>query len=312
MQKLKTLLSSGRKTGPAAAVLAAAGLLLSACGPLNPTAPITPGYQPVVPGHTATQAPATGGTDNTPAAPRGFDATVRIGDCSGSIIRLPDSQPTDKALILTNGHCDHRTETQGGTSAERPSRVKVTLLSGPQAARIGQFTTDSLVYATMDTTDIALYRAPKTYEQLRLHYGITPYQLDTSGPAVGDKIRIPSGYWRKQFSCDVNAIVPTVREQSWHWDNAIRFSGLQCPTQNGTSGSPMINPSTGLIVGVNNSGNFSNSCSYESPCDMNDKGELTMVAHARYGAQTAMIPQCFDRSGFVGGAQCPLPQPQRF
>ncbi|NEE57434.1 serine protease, partial [Streptomyces sp. SID8455] len=34
-----------------------------------------------------------------------FAGTVALSNCSGSVVRSPDSAPTDPALVLSNGHC---------------------------------------------------------------------------------------------------------------------------------------------------------------------------------------------------------------
>ncbi len=34
-----------------------------------------------------------------------FAGTVSLSNCSGSVVRMPDSAASDPALVLTNGHC---------------------------------------------------------------------------------------------------------------------------------------------------------------------------------------------------------------
>src|SRR5690348_6298664 len=40
-----------------------------------------------------------------PRATVDFAGTVALSDCSGSVIRFPNSADSDPALVLTNGHC---------------------------------------------------------------------------------------------------------------------------------------------------------------------------------------------------------------
>ena len=34
-----------------------------------------------------------------------YDAIVALDNCSGSLVRFPGAADTDKAVVLTNGHC---------------------------------------------------------------------------------------------------------------------------------------------------------------------------------------------------------------
>src|SRR5690348_15053174 len=57
---------------------------------------------------TTTPAAATAALDRaatTTAAPNGYAGTVALNNCSGALVRFPSSVATDRAMLLTNGHC---------------------------------------------------------------------------------------------------------------------------------------------------------------------------------------------------------------
>src|SRR6187551_503278 len=75
---------------------------------------------------------ATEGTAATarPALPRpyhNFTGIVRLSNCSGSIVRWPDSKPADKVMMLTNGHC-RKTYAADEVEVDVPSVRTVILL----------------------------------------------------------------------------------------------------------------------------------------------------------------------------------------
>ena len=49
---------------------------------------------------------ALSGLDRNPKAKAvNFAGTVALSNCSGSVVRMPDSEDNDPALVMTNGHC---------------------------------------------------------------------------------------------------------------------------------------------------------------------------------------------------------------
>ncbi|GHH52958.1 trypsin-like serine peptidase [Lentzea cavernae] len=220
-----------------------------------------------------------------------FSGTVKLSNCSGSLVRLPASAPADKALVLTNGHCVELMK-PGQVVVGQPSDRTFALLGG-SGSQIAKLQSSTLVYATMTGTDAALYRLDLTYRQIEQKYGSRALELSASRPAAKSEIRIVSGYWTKIYSCQIDDVVHQVREASWTWLDSLRYTP-SCNTIGGTSGSPIIDNASGKVVGVNNTGNESGGrCTMNNPCEVDAAGQITVRKGTNYGQQTHGLVSCF-------------------
>ncbi|WP_439664359.1 trypsin-like serine peptidase [Lentzea sp. HUAS TT2] len=232
------------------------------------------------------------GVTTTPAqAAVDLAGTVKLSNCSGSLVRLPGSAPADKALVLTNGHCVELMKT-GQAYVDRPADRTFKLLNR-SGAEIATLQSTRLVYATMTGTDAALYRLDKTYQQIQQKHGVQALELSASRPVAQSEIRIASGYWTKIYSCRLDGFVHQVKESSWTWRDSLRYTPA-CDTIGGTSGSPIIDNASGKVVGVNNTGNESGGrCTMNNPCEIDADGKITVRRGTNYGQQTYGLVACF-------------------
>lgn len=235
-----------------------------------------------------------------PAAPSltvaaDLTATIRLNNCSAALVRFPTSVSTDRAMMLTNGHCyEGGFLAAGQVLQNRTSTRRGTLLSPTGSAR-GTLTADRVLYATMTGTDITLYRLTRTFASIQSSFGVTARTISASHPVAGDTF-VPSGYFSRVFDCDILSFVPTLREDRWTWHDSIRFAD-GCGTIPGTSGSPVISVATGELVGINNTANESGqSCTLDNPCEVNPDGTTTAVLNRRYGQETYWITSCVTAS----------------
>jgi len=218
-------------------------------------------------------------------------ATIRLSNCSAALVRFPGSVSTDRAMMLTNGHCyEGGFLAAGQVLQNRTSSRRGTLLSST-GATLGTLTADRVLYATMTGTDITLYRLTRTFASVQSSFGVTARTISASHPVMGDTF-VPSGFFSRVFNCDVLSFVPTLREDQWTWHDSIRFAD-GCGTIPGTSGSPVISVATGELVGINNTANESGqSCTLDNPCEVNPDGTTTAVLNRRYGQETYWITTC--------------------
>src|SRR5262245_24282041 len=99
-----------------------------------------------------------------------FEGIVALSNCSGSIVRFENSQDTDQAMVLTNGHCN-----DGGfiqpveVIINRPSSRGFSVLD-PRGGGLGSVHATTIIYGTMTKTDILLYRLRETYAQIMSKY----------------------------------------------------------------------------------------------------------------------------------------------
>ncbi|WP_432967606.1 putative Ig domain-containing protein [Dactylosporangium sp. CA-233914] len=226
----------------------------------------------------------------------GLGSTIALNNCSGSLVRWPSSLDSDRAMLLTNGHCyENGFINAGQVLTNRASTRSGTLLSDTGAS-LGTVKADKLVYATMTNTDVALYQLTDTFAAIRSRYNTTALTVAAARPADSTAMTIPSSYWKQVWTCSVNGFVPTLREDQWTWHDSIRYD-TGCQTTHGTSGSPIIRSSDRQIIGINNTGNDDGqSCTLNNPCEVDANGTVTVHQGQSYGEQTYWFTTCLNSS----------------
>jgi hypothetical protein len=251
----------------------------------------------------AVAAPATAATDRstTPAAAPlavtpSLNATIRLSNCSASLVRYPTSVDTDRAMMLTNGHCyEGGFIPAGQVLVNRASTRSGTLLNSSGTA-VATVRADLLLYATMTGTDVSLYRLNQTIATIRTNTGISPLTISASHPADGISIFIPSGYHAQIWNCSINGFAATVREDQWTWHDSIRYS-MPCQIIPGTSGSPVVSTATGEVVGANNTINENGEmCTLDNPCEVLSDGTTVATLNQGYAQQTYWFNTCLTAS----------------
>ncbi|QIB43857.1 S1 family peptidase [Streptomyces aureoverticillatus] len=240
-----------------------------------------------------------------------FAGTVALSNCSGSVVRVPSSQPTDPALVMSNGHClETGFPAPGQVIVDRASTRSFTLLNA-SGGNAGTVRASKIAYGTMTDTDVSLYQLTSTYKDIETRYGIKALELDSARPAQGKAITVVSGYWKRMYKCNVDGFAYRLKEGRWTWKDSVRYTSA-CQTIGGTSGSPVVDDATGKVVAVNNTGNENGErCTDNNPCEVDENGKVTVREGINYGQQTYNIVPC------VGGGNkidlnrpgCTLPKP---
>ena len=223
-----------------------------------------------------------------------FAGTARLPGCSGAVVRWPAALDTDRAVVLTNGHCVRRPFLGAREVLVDEKRwMRVDLLDGlGEVALTGRAT--RLDYASMYRTDVALLRIRETYADLA-GAGVAPLSLAAEGPSRGDRVRIPSGYWTEQRACATSGTAYRVHERTWDWWKSIRLPARDgCAIRGGYSGSPIISKETGLVVGVANTGYVGGRRCIDSACEEDRRGRVVMRRDMNYGQQTSWLVGCLD------------------
>ncbi|MGW4112650.1 S1 family peptidase [Actinosynnema sp. NPDC004786] len=258
----------------------------------------------------ATAVPATAAPVAPARADVDFTGTVSLKGCSGAVVRPPEHEPSDPALVMTNGHCVRFLGAREVVRDE-PSEREFTLLNASGDGSLGTLRASSLVYATMFGTDVALYRITSTYADLE-RLGSRALELSAEHPGDGIDITVVSGYWRRTYSCEVDGYVHELREGRYTWRGSLRYTEA-CRTRGGTSGSPVVDVATGKVVGVNNTGNEDGErCTDNNPCEVDANGEVTVRQGIGYGQQTHQIVPCLTGGGRVDltAPGCGLARPE--
>lgn len=254
--------------------------LTAAASPASAAAPVAP----VAPAP-ARPAPAKAAVD--------FTGIVALSNCSGSLVRTPSAADSDPAMVLTNGHCyEGGMPSAGQVIKNRPSSRTFTLLDPSGQGSLGTLRATSLLYATMTDTDAALYRLNRSYADIRQSYDTPALEMTLQQPASGADIRVVSGYWRRIYSCRLDGFAYRLRESQWTWKDSLRYT-TQCNTIGGTSGSPVINAASGVVIGVNNTRNESGGrCTLNNPCEVDEAGNVTVRRGIGYGQEIYTLAAC--------------------
>lgn len=261
----------------------------------------------------ATAVPATAVSDERPAKAKAVDfaGTVALSNCSGSVVRVPDSQPGDPALVMSNGHClEAGFPAPGEVVVDKPSSRSFTLLDAA-GGDAGTVKASKIAYGTMTDTDLSLYELTSTYSEIESQFGIKALELNAAHPEQGKAITVASGYWKKMYKCSIDGFAHRLKEGNWTWKDSVRYTP-DCKTIGGTSGSPVIDDATGKVVAVNNTGNESGEeCTDNNPCEVDENGKVTVREGINYAQQTYGIVPCVGHDSKIDLARkgCKLPRP---
>ncbi|MFF1694138.1 serine protease [Streptomyces sp. NPDC058257] len=240
-----------------------------------------------------------------------FAGTVALSNCSGSVVRVPNSQPGDPALVMSNGHClESGFPGPGQVIVDKPSSRSFTLLNS-SGGNAGTVKASKIAYGTMTDTDVSLYQLTSTYSQIESKFGIKALELNAAHPEKGKAITVVSGYWKKMYKCSVDGFAYRLKEGSWTWKDSVRYTSA-CQTIGGTSGSPVVDDATGKVVAVNNTGNESGErCTDNNPCEVDENGKVTVREGINYAQQTYGIVPCVAAGNKIdlNRAGCTLPKP---
>ncbi|MFI5668142.1 serine protease [Streptomyces sp. NPDC051704] len=262
----------------------------------------------------AAAAPAVASTSRDEAAPAvtvNYAGTVALSNCSGSVVRAPGSQPNDPALVLSNGHCIESGFPGPGEVVKDQSSSRSFSLLNASGSRVATLRASKIAYATMTDTDISIYQLTKTYAQIQSQYGITALTLNDARPVQGTAIKVVSGYWKRIYSCNVDGFAYRLKEGEWTWKDSVRYTS-SCNTIGGTSGSPVIDTTTGKVVAVNNTGNEDGQrCTENNPCEVDETGKVTVRQGINYAQETYIIVPCIGAGNKIdlNRAGCTLPKP---
>lgn len=222
-----------------------------------------------------------------------FEGIVKLSNCSGAVVIFDGMSTMKKALVLTNGHCL-------GGGFLKPGEVVVNR-RGNRSMRVydnkmklHSIRATKIVYATMTDTDAALYELDVTYDQLLSQNKIRPLLMADTRPLESTQINIPSGYWDRNWACQIDGFVHRLLEANWVFTDSIRYMP-GCNTIGGTSGSPLVERGTRTVIGINNTSNESGGrCTMNNPCEQDEAGRVVVIAKRSYGQQTYQFYGCMN------------------
>ncbi len=224
-----------------------------------------------------------------------FEGIVALSNCSGSLVQYEGAADSDPAMVLTNGHCLQEGFPDPDTYIANKASSRRFQVLNKNATTVGFVSATKIIYGTMTKTDMAIYELSSTVGEIKKKFGFAPLTLSSKKAAVGTGIEVISGYWQRGYSCSIEAFIFELREGDWVNKDSIRYSRPGCEVIGGTSGSPIIEAGTRVVVGVNNTGNESGlRCTENNPCEISEKGDVFYKRGYSYGQQTYWIYSCLD------------------
>ena len=211
--------------------------------------------------------------------------TVRLNNCSASLVALEGYQPSDSAMIMTNGHCLGQGSVMGHYPGPgevlyhtRSVHTRGSLYTGNTEQPTYTLNIRELLYGTMTDTDLGIYLAKETYQEIKEKTTVEPFIFakDTRKTlALGSHIRMTSSYWKNSDVCTYEKTVDVLKEGKWTFGPSLRLTS-ECLVRHGSSGSPLILEGTSIIVGiVNTMYEGGPLCEEDNPCEVGPHGELS-------------------------------------
>lgn len=239
-----------------------------------------------------------------------FSGMAHVDTCSGSLVRFTHSKASDPAIFMTNGHCLKLNP--GDVLINQPLDLDIYPLHRNGSSDSGLNSLKSLqgnkvLYATLGVTDVALIEINKSYGDLGEGQALT---LAPHAPVKGDRIRVVTSLFSEVYECEIEHIAAALKEGEIHTVQPMRF-GRECALYHGTSGSPVIDRNSSLVVGITATGNdHGEACIPNNPCEIDANDQLTYKQGYGYALQTAMIYDCLREDGRLdfGLASCRLPR----
>jgi len=217
--------------------------------------------------------------------------TAKLRGCSGALFQYEGQPDSDLALIMTNAHCLSVDEPAFEVIHDVPFSSSITLFDANDQ-ETGRYRTQRLIYWTMYQTDFAILELENTYAEIKDESNVAPFILSPTRPTVGDEIAVVSGFHEYVTECVIDDFVFGMEEDRWRWRDSIRYSP-ECDVFGGTSGSPIVDKATGLVVGVNNTVNEGDApCTLNNPCEVDQDGNRTSLPSIGYAQQTYWVYSC--------------------
>ncbi|AKU17305.1 S1 family peptidase [Luteipulveratus mongoliensis] len=236
----------------------------------------------------------------TTVAADSLESTIALNNCSASLVRYPTSVGSDRALMLTNGHCYEGGFIDAGVVLRNKASSRSGTLLDAAGNSSGTVKADTLLYGTMTGNDVALYQLTETFDAIKNRTSRSPLTISGSHPVDGTSIAVESGYWKRVWNCSISGFVPTVREGDWTWHDSVRYSSSGCDVIGGSSGSPVVNTSTGEVVAINNTINENGEmCTVNNPCEVDESGHTTATKGRGYAQETYWFTTCLTSARVI-------------
>lgn len=238
--------------------------------------------------------------------------------CTVNLIEPPggceprDDQP---AIIATNGHCVGLMRNPPNVRIDAPYSADISFNHFQDTTgRTVQAKADRIIYANMNSRDLALLRLNVTYGELK-RQGVRPLKIaQRYRPHRMQNVAIPiegvpeAERFARSSECSSGDRVDLMEER-FVWRSQISYS---CPASKGSSGSGLFSSETGELMALLNTGIRRDQpgppCAGDAPCEFGPHGHQSQ-SRMSYGFDVTFLHQCASSSCEIDVRQpnCPLP-----
>ncbi|MGO4463539.1 trypsin-like peptidase domain-containing protein [Streptomyces sp. M-16] len=309
---MKTALPASRLRPLTAAVSGtlAAGLLLG----LSPAQAASPSSRSAVPKPAARveQAPL---IDASSADGGRFRSSGRLigglsssTPCTATLVSAARPSPSAKALILTAGHCVSDAMKTNEVTVGKPAPAGWSFTPAffhDNPAEHRAFPVQSVAYATMKDTDVAVLELQATYLDLA-QLRVVPRTVSAERPTAGQALLAahaprdgvaPDEQFLRLSTCTSTASPVAVHEFAWLWKDVTR---TDCAgVSGGSSGGPVTTADGTQVVALLNTVATPGylGCGLGRPCEGSSSGLVIPQDGTAYATPVDAVASCLDATG---------------
>lgn len=224
------------------------------------------------------------------AEPLELSGLASLDSCSGAIFN-PGLPETEKALVLTAGHCVARSARLPVKGAVRNvpygrSGVRVHFPAGAL-----YLTAVKIRFATMDGIDLALLELPLTFREIAAR-GSAIFEAETQ---PSEYVNLRSAHWAESSTCRSRPLSKALREGAYRFDSVLAIDPSCGKITAGYSGSPALSES-GKVIGVvfTTSSGEGAPCAEGNPCEAGGKSFPGQIYAQLFGPWKECLASRFE------------------
>lgn len=226
-------------------------------------------------------------------------SNAELGECTGTIFKMPGMSNSDKALLLTNAHC---LPIQFPTNKPSSATKELTLTQSFEKSFLynsqfdlgNTFSTQRFIYATMSFRDVAIIELTRTYEDLtRLKYQV--FEIAETPPKSGEALAFHSFYKQSESLCQIEGSVPVLREAVFTLKNVLRLKqDSKCQMEHGHSGTAGIKEQKIYALVFTRYDGTDKPCALNNPCEVSKASTKTAEVGQVYAFPTHFLHRCYN------------------
>lgn len=239
----------------------------------------------------------------TTAFAQAVEINISGEGCSGFVAQLTKQSP--KAYIFTAGHCipglvdTHEiAKVYIKTPISTSNSFFVYKLAEPNS--ILPIRVTKILFATFQKLDVAVLEISEDVVSLKSK-GIIPLLIDRNKPAYPISVFLINSLKKEVANCSAEEQIFSLTYQFWNWSSMSRLSE-ECLLERGWSGAPVIEKTSGKVIGILSGGNETGTC--DDYCEINNRGDKQSLKNRSYFTRMDFLSSCVNAVGEIDINDC--------